>query len=161
MEDVSRQPPRGARRHGLFHRPDSDVRLLYVLLVIQHDRCRVRHVNVTAHPTSAWVIQQIREAFPFETAARFLLMDHDSIFSREVCDAFGRIGVQPLHTAYRSPWQNGVAERWIGTCRRELLDHVIVLNENHLRRLVREFVAYYHNDRTHLALGKDPRCVVR
>ena len=139
----------------LFLVPTVTFRLLYVLLVIQHHRRQVLHVNVTAHPTAAWVMRQIREAFPFETAARFLLLDRDSIFSAEVCDTVRRIGVQPLRTAYHSPWQNGVAERWIGTCRRELLDHVIVLNEKHLRRLLRQFLAYYHDDRTHLALGKD------
>jgi putative transposase len=74
-------------------------------------------------------------------------LDHDSIFSADVCDALRHIGVKPLRSAYRSHWQNAVAERWIGTCRRELLDHVIVLNEDHLRRLLRECVAYYHEDR--------------
>jgi transposase InsO family protein len=136
--------------------PTVTFRLLYVLLVIQHDRRKVLHVNVTAHPTSAWVVQQLREAFPFETTAQFILLDRDSIFSAEVRDSLRRLGVQPLRTAYHSPWQNGVAERCIGTCRRELLDHVIVLNEDHLLRLLREFLAYYHHDRTHLALGKDP-----
>jgi transposase InsO family protein len=136
--------------------PTVTFRLLYVLLVIQHDRRTVLHVNVTARPTAGWVMQQLRDAFPFETGARFLLLDHDSIFSAAVYDTLRRIGVRPLRTAYHSPWQNGVAERWIGTCRRELLDHVIVLNEEHLRRLLREFVAYYHDDRTHVALGKDP-----
>jgi putative transposase len=120
--------------------PTVAFRLLYVLLVIQHDRRKVLHVNVTTHPTAAWVTQQLREAFPFETVARFLLLDRDSVFSAEVHNALRRIGVQPLRTAYRSPWQNGVAELWIGTCRRELLDHVIVLNEEHLRRLLREFL---------------------
>jgi transposase InsO family protein len=136
--------------------PTVTFRLLYVLVVIQHHRRQVLHVNVTTHPTASWVIQQLREAFPFETATRLLLLDHDSIFSAAVYDALRRIGVRPLRTAYHSPWQNGVAERWIGTCRRELLDHLIALNEEHLRRLLREFVAYYHDDRTHLALGKDP-----
>ena len=114
------------------------------------------HVNVTAHPTAVWVIQQLREAFPFETRPRYLLLDRDSIFSAEVCHALRGMQIQPLRTAYQSPWQNGVAERWIGTCRRELLDHVIVLNEEHLGRLLREFLAYYHDDRTHVSLGKDP-----
>ena len=136
--------------------PTVTFRLLYVLLVIQHDRRKVLHVNVTAHPTAAWVIQQLREAFPFQTTCRFFLLDRDSIFSAEVHDTLRSIGIQPLRTAYHSPWQNGVAERRVGTCRRELLDHVIVLNEDHLRRLLREFLAYYHDDRTHLALGKDP-----
>jgi putative transposase len=136
--------------------PTLTFRLRYVLLVIRHDRRRVLHWNVTAHPTAGWVIQQLREAFPFETRPRYILLDRDSIFSTEVCQALRRMHVQPIRTAYRSPWQNGVAERWIGTCRRELLDHVIVLNEQHLWRLLREFVAYYHDDRTHLSLGKDP-----
>ena len=79
-------------------------------------------MNVTAHPTAAWVIQQLREAFPFDATARFILLDRDSIFSSEVHNALRAIGVQPLRTAYHNPWQNGVAEGWIGTCQRELLD---------------------------------------
>jgi transposase InsO family protein len=121
--------------------PTLTFRLLSVLLVIQHDRRKVLHLNVTAHPTAVWVIQQLREAFPFETRPRDILLDRDSIFSAEVCRALRGMEVRPVRTAYRSPWQNGVAERWIGTCRRELLDHVIVLNEEHLWRLLREFLA--------------------
>jgi transposase InsO family protein len=83
-------------------------------------------------------------------------MDRDSIFSAEVCHVLRHMEVRPVRTSFQSPWQNGVAERWVGTCRRELLDHVVVLNEEHLRRLLREFLDYYHHDRTHLALGKDP-----
>ena len=136
--------------------PTLTFRLLYVLLVIQHDRRKVLLVNVTAHPTAAWVIQQLREAFPFETTARFILLDRDSIFSTAVCKALQHMKVQSVRTTYQSPWQNGVAERWIGTCRRELLDHVIVLNEEHLRRLLKEFVAYYHDDRTRMSTGLAP-----
>jgi transposase InsO family protein len=136
--------------------PTVTFRLLYVLLVIQHDRRKVLHLNVTAHPTAAWVIQQLREAFPFDMKLRYLLLDRDSIFSAEVCNALRCMEVQPMRTSDQSPWQNGVAERWIGTCRRELLDYVLVLNEEHLRRLLREFLAYYHDDRCHLSLGKDP-----
>ena len=139
-----------------FTVPTLTFRLLHVLLVIQHDRRKVLHLNVTANPTATWVIQQAREAFPFERLPRYLLMDRDSIFSAEVCRALRRMEVRPVRTSFRSPWQNGVAERWIGTCRRELLDHVIVLNEEHLRRLLWEFLDYYHDDRTHLSLGKDP-----
>lgn len=113
-------------------------------------------VNVTAHPTAAWVNQQLREAFPFEATPRYLLMDRDTIFSVAVRQAVEHMGVCPVRTSFHSPWQNGVAERWIGSCRRELLYHVIVFNEQHLRRLLREFLAYYHDDRTHLSLGKDP-----
>ena len=139
-----------------FTVPTLTFRLLYVLLVIQHHRRRVLHVNVTAHPSAAWVSQQLREAFPFERRSRYLVLDRDSIFSAEVSGVLERMEVRPVRTSFQSPWQNGVAERWVGTCRRELLDHVIVLNEEHLLRLLREFLAYYHSDRTHLSLGKDP-----
>jgi len=139
-----------------FTVPTVTFRLLYVLVVIEHDRRKVLHVNVTAHPTAAWVSQQMREAVSFGVAPRILLMDRDSIFSTEVRRAPKHMDVRPVQTSFRSPWQNGVVERWIGTCRRELLDHVIVLGEDHLRRLLRELLDYYHNDRTHLSLGKDP-----
>ena len=102
--------------------------------------------------------QQVREAFPFADAPHYLLMDRDSIFSAEVARTLTAMQICPMRTIFGSPWQNGVAERWVGTCRRELLDHVIVLNEGHLRRLLREFLDYYHHDRTHLSLGKDPPC---
>ena len=139
-----------------FTVPTLTFGFLYVLLIIQHDRRKVRLVNVTAHPTSAWVSRQLRAAFPFADAFRYLVMDRDAIFSAEVCRVLRHLYVQPVRTSFQSPWQNGVAERWVGTCRRELLDHVIVLSEAHLRRLLREFLEYYHNDRTHLSLGKDP-----
>ena len=112
-----------------FTVPTLTFRLLYVLFIIQHDRRKVPHVNVTANPTAMWVTQQIREAFPFATAPRYLLLDRDSIFSAEVVRALTHLGVEPVRTGFRSPWHNGVAERWVGTCRRELLDHVILLNE--------------------------------
>ena len=86
---------------------------------------------------------------------KFLLFDHDSKFGRDVVSAVRELGSEPLRTAYRSPWQNGVAERWVGSCRRDLLDHVIVLNERHFKRLMREYIRYYHEDRTHLGLSKD------
>ena len=138
-----------------FTVPTVTFRLLYVLFVIQHHRRKIVHVNVTPHPTSAWVRQQLREAFPFDQRPQYLLMDHDSIFSAAVAQAVMAMQIQPLRTSVQSPWQNGVAERWVGTCRRELLDHVIVFDEEHLRRLLSEFLDYYHNDRIHLSLGKD------
>jgi len=131
-------------------------RLLYVLFVIRHGRRQIVHFNVTEHPTAAWVVQQIREAFPFDTAPRHFIFDRDSIFSAEVVATVKAIGAKPIRTAYRAPWQNGVAERWVQTARRDLLDHVVVLNERHLVRLLRDFVeGYYHPDRTHLGLGKE------
>jgi putative transposase len=129
-------------------------RLLHVLFVIRHGRRQIVHFNVTEHPTAAWVIQQLREAFPYDSAPRHLIFDRDSIFSAEVVRAIKAIGVSPARTAYRSPWQNGTAERWVGCCRQELLDHLVVLNDAHLRRLLREYVAYHHDDRTHCGLGK-------
>jgi len=141
----------------LFIVPTAAFRVLYVLVVIHHARRRLLHVNVTAHPTAAWILQQLREAFPlpFAERLRYLIFDRDSTFSHEVVAAVKRLGLKPVRTSSRSPWQNGVCERWIRTCRRELLAHVVVLNELHLLRLLREFVAYYHADRTHLSLGKD------
>lgn len=129
-------------------------RLLYVLFVIRHGRRQIAHFNVTEHPTAAWVIQQLREAFPYDSAPKHLIFDRDSIFSTEVVAAIRAMGIKPTRTAYRSPWQNGTVERWVGACRQELLDHVIVLGKAHLCRLLREYVAYHHEDRTHCGLGK-------
>jgi hypothetical protein len=110
---------------------------------------------VTRSPNALWIAQQLREAWPYVPAHRFLLFDRDSKFGTDVISAVRDLGIQPIRTAFRSPWQNGVAERWVGSCRRDLLDHVIVLNEQHLKRLLSEYVRYYHEDRTHLGLAKD------
>ena len=138
----------------VFVVPTVTFRLVYVWFVIGHDRRRILHFDVTANPAAAWVIQQLREAFPFGTAPRHLIFDRDAIFSAPVVSTMTSFGIQPARTAWRSPWQNGVAERWIGSVRRELPDHVVVLNERHLRRLLTDYVAYYHDDRTHLGLDK-------
>ena len=137
-----------------FTVPTLTFGVLYCFFVIAHDRRRILHHNATRHPTSAWVIQQLREAFPYDSAPEYLVFDRGSNFNEEVIDVIKSFGVQPKQTSFRSPWQNGVAERWVGTCRHDLLDQVIVLNERHLKRLMREFVRYYHEDRTHLGLGK-------
>jgi hypothetical protein len=94
-------------------------------------------------------------AFPYETAPRYLIFDRDGKFGPSVVAAIKTMGIKPSRTAFRSPWQNGVAERWIGSVRREMLNHVVVLNENHLRRLLHDYVTYYRVDRTHLGLRKD------
>src|ERR1700751_3416354 len=96
----------------------------------------------------------MREAWPYASMHNFLLFDRDSKFAGEVVSAVRELGSEPVRTSFRSPWQNGVAERWVGRCRRDLLDHVIVLNERHLKRLMKEYIAYYPEDRTHLALDK-------
>jgi len=129
-------------------------RLIYVLFIIRHGRREIVHFNVTQHPTAAWVTQQVREAFPFDTAPEYFIFDRDSIFSTDVVRAIRNLSTKPTRTAFRSPWQNGTAERWVGSARRELLDRVIVLNEAHLRRVLGEYVAHYHHDRTHCGLGK-------
>jgi putative transposase len=129
-------------------------RLLYVLLVIQHGRRQIVHFNVTEHPTAAWATQQMREAFPFDSAPKYLIFDRDSIFSAEVVHVVKGMGIAPTRTSYSAPWQNGLLERWIGCARQEMLDHVIVKDAPHLRRLLREYVAYHHHDRTHCGLGK-------
>jgi len=137
-----------------FTVPTVTFRILYVWFVITHRRRRVLRFEVTEHPAAAWVIQQLRETFPFDTAPRHLTFDRDSTFSAQVVSTVKSFGAKPARTAPRSPWQNGFAGRWIGSVRRELLDHVVVFNERHLRRLLRDYVAYYHDDRTHLGPGK-------
>jgi transposase InsO family protein len=136
--------------------PTVRFQLLYVWFVLDHDRRRVIHFNVTTNPTASWVIQQLREAFPSNDALPFLVCDRDSIFSAEVTATIRKLGIEPVLTAYRSPWQNPFAERWVGTRRRELLDHVVVLGERHLRRLLAEYIDYYTAERVHTALGDSP-----
>ena len=136
--------------------PTVRFRLLYAWFVIGHGRRKIIHFGVTVHPTSPWVVQQLREAFPEESAPRFLIYDNDSIFSERVTESIKNLGIEPQRTAFRSPWQNGIAERWVGSARRELLDHVIILNENHLRQLLREYVNYYTADRVHTRLRDSP-----
>ena len=136
--------------------PTVRFKLLYVWFVIQHGRRTILHVNVTTHPTSSWTIQQLREAFPEEHSLRYLICDNDSIFSERVAEAIGHLGIESKRTAYRSPWQNGIAERWVGTIRRELLDHVVVIDERHLRRLLHEYVDYYNEERVHTRLRDSP-----
>src|SRR5207237_3251099 len=123
--------------------------------VISQGRRKILHFNAAEHPTSTWLAQQIREAFPENAAPRYLILDRDSKYLGEATEMLKHLGSQLIRTAYRSPWQNGIAERWVGSCRRELLDQVIVLNEGHLRRLTRDYVRYYHEDRIHDSLDKD------
>jgi transposase InsO family protein len=129
--------------------------ILYVFLVLAHERRRILHFAVTAHPTAEWAVQQLREAFPWETAPRYLLRDRDRIFGNDFVDQVKAMGIQQVLSAPRSPWQRAYVERVIGTIRRECLDHVIVFNEQSLRRHLRGFTDYYHRSRTHLGLQKD------
>jgi transposase InsO family protein len=134
--------------------PTVTFRVIYVFFVIGHGRRQLLHVNVTANPTAGWVAQQLRHAFPGDVP-RWLILDNDSKFGDEVRRTIRTFGITEKRTSYRSPWQNGVAERWVGSVRRELLDHVIVFNERHLTRLLNEYVRYYNDDRTHLGIEKD------
>jgi putative transposase len=137
-----------------FNVPTLTFGVLYCFFIIAHDRRRILHCNVTRHPSSAWLIQQLREAFPYDSAPGYLIFDRGASFNEEVIDTVKSFGIQPKRTSFRSPWQNGVGERWVGNCRRDLLDHVIVVNERHLKRLLNAYIIYYHDDRTHLALAK-------
>jgi putative transposase len=138
-----------------FTVPTITFGVLYCFFVIAHDRRQILHINVTKHPTSCWITQQLREAFPYDSRCKYLVYDRDAKFGEQVGKAVAALAIQPVRTSFRSPWQNGIAERWVGGCRRELLDHVIPLNERHLKRLLSEYVRYFHHDRTHLGLEKD------
>ena len=138
-----------------FTVPTLTFQLLYCFFVIEHGRRRILHFNVTSRPTSEWVVQQLREAFPEAGPYRYVILDRDSKFNADVIRFLKSTGLTPKRTSVQAPWQNGLAERWIGSCRRELLDHVIALNESHVRRLIREYVSYHHEDRIHDSLEKD------
>jgi putative transposase len=138
-----------------FMVPTITFGVLYCFSVIAHDRRKILCFNVTQNPNAPWIVQQLPEAWPDAPAHRFLLFDHDSTLGRDVVLAVKEMVSRPTRTAFRSPWQNGVAERWVGSCRRDLLDHVIALNERHLKRLMSEYVSYYHEDRAHLGLAQD------
>ena len=138
----------------LFVVPTVTFRLLFVLVILAHDRRRIVHVAVTDHPTAAWTAQQLRNAFPDDQAPRYLLHDRDGAFAA-VATTIAGMNIQAVRTAPRSPWQNAYVERVIGSIRRECLDHVIVVNEAGLRRVLAGYVAYYMRSRTHLALAKD------
>jgi putative transposase len=139
---------------NFFTVPTLTFDMLYCFFVISHEKRRILHCNVTKHPTSAWVTQQLREALPHDSAPKYLIFDRATNFSEEVIATLQCFGITPKRTSFRSPWQNGAAERWVGNCRRDLLDHVIILNERHLKRLMADYIRYYHEDRTHLALEK-------
>jgi putative transposase len=122
-----------------FTVPTLTLGVLYYFFIISHDRRRILHCNVTRHPSSEWVTQQLREAFPYDgSTSKYLIFDRAANFNEEVVSTIKSFDIEPKRTSFRSPWQNGVAERFVGSCRRDLLDHVIVLNERHLQRLMTE-----------------------
>jgi transposase InsO family protein len=135
--------------------PTATFRILYVFLVLEHERRRIVHFNVTDAPSAQWTGQQLVNAFPDDSAPRYVIRDRDNIYGADFVARVRAMGIEQVLTAPRSPWQNPYCERVIGTLRRDCLDHVIVLTEQHLRRILRKYLEYYHGSRTHLALGKD------
>ena len=142
--------------------PSIRFKLLYVLIVLGHARRKVLHFNVTDNPTAVWTAQQIVEAFPWDSTPKYLLRDRDAIYGAEFRKRIQAMGIEQVLSAPRSPWQNPFVERLIGTLRRDCLDHVVVVNEPHLRRIIARYLDYYHDWRTHLSLAMDapnPRMV--
>jgi putative transposase len=157
------RPRRGARSWRItsqlvaadfFVVPTATGRLFFALVLLAHERRRIVHVAVTNHPTAAWTAQQLREAFPWDEAPRYLLRDRDHAFTAWTKTATA-MDIEELLTAARSPWQNAYVERFIGSVRRECLDHVIVCTQSGLRRVLAGYVEYYLRSRTHLSLDKD------
>ena len=137
--------------------PTLTSKLLYGFVVLSHDRRRIVHVNVTAHPTAEWTAQQLLEAFPDDTQPRFLIHDRDGIYGWTFRRRVKAMGMRGIRTAKRSPWQNPYVERVIGSIRRECLDHLVPFSERHLLRTLREYVEYYNASRTHQSLdGNSP-----
>jgi len=130
-------------------------RLLYTVIVLGHDRRRVIHFEVTRNPTQAWLARQITEAFPWDTAPRYLLRDRDASYGQSFRNRVRVMGIKEVITAPRSPWQNAYVERIIGSIRRECLDHFVIFDERHLRRVLSSYFRYYNEARTHLSLDKD------
>jgi transposase InsO family protein len=139
-----------------FMMPTLYFKVLYVLVIISHDRRVIKHIAVTAHPSAEWVAQQLREATPFGEHPRYLIHDNDSIFRSQVVRKFlANAGIQSIRTSYRHPQQNGIAERVVGIIRRELLDYLIPVNEQHLLQILHEYIQqYYHPVRTHQGIKR-------
>jgi transposase InsO family protein len=135
--------------------PTWTFKILFVLVVLSHDRRKVVHFGVTPNPTAEWTARHITEAFPWDEAPRFLIRDRHGTYGQAFRDRVTAMGIMEIPTAPRSPWQNGYVERMIGSIRRECLDHIIALDERHLRRILKSYFAYYNQARTHLALNKD------
>src|SRR6202051_4086887 len=139
----------------LFVVASASFRLLYVMIILTHDRRKIVRFDVTRHPTAGWLARQATEAFPWDTAPRYLLRDRDASYGAEFRRQVDAMGITEVVTASRSPWQNAYVERVIGSLRREFLDYIVICNERHLRRVLSSYTDYYHRSRTHLSLDKD------
>jgi putative transposase len=138
-----------------FTVPTLTGRVLFVLVLLSHHRRRIVHLAITEHPTTMWTTQQIIEAFPDDSAPRWLLRDRDAIYSDVFRRRVASMGISEVISSPSSPWQNPYAERLIGSIRHECLDHMIVFNQTHLRHTLARYISYYHGSRTHLSLAKD------
>jgi transposase InsO family protein len=135
--------------------PTIGFKLLFVLVILRHERRRLIALGVTTNPTAAWIARQITDAFPWNEAPAYLIRDRDASYGHAVTRRLAAMGIRDHPTASRSPWQNGHAERVIGSVRRECLDHLVVFGEAHLRRILAAYTGYYNELRTHLSLDKD------
>ena len=138
-----------------FTIPTISFKILYVYFIIDHARRRIIYVNVTENPTSEWVKQQLKQAFPFDEQPKYLIFDRDSIFKGVRQFIKGILDIKPKITGYQCPWQNGVAERYVLSARKEMLNHMLIFNESQVRDLMRKYVEYYNNERCHLSVGRD------
>ena len=138
-----------------FTVPTATFRVLYCFVVLCHKQRRIVHVNVTANPHQQWTAQQLIEAFPYDEAPRYLIRDRDTIYGGWFRHRLRGMGIKEVITAPRSPWQNPFVERVIGSIRREVLNHMIIFNEDHLLRILHSYLDYYHNARTHLSLKRN------
>jgi transposase InsO family protein len=167
MPKVPPGRPRGDQRWSTFLRNQARAivacdffvavtvtfRMLYVFVVIEHGTRRLLHANVTAHPTAAWTLQQLREALGYEDRYRYLIHDRDSIFAKRLDESIERLGLKVLKSPLRSPMANAICERAIGTIRRQCLDWLIPMSEAHLRAILKDWRAHYNKSRPHMALG--------
>ena len=145
----------GIASMDLFVVPTLSYRLLYGLLILQHDRRQILWLGVTAHPTAEWISRQLTEAYGWKVQPQYIVRDRDAVYGDVFIRRLRAMGIRDRPTAARSPWQNGYCERAIGSIRRECLDHVVVFGERHLRHLLRSYTTYYNGTRTHLSLDKD------
>ncbi len=155
MEGLFEQPRQGLFALDFFVVPTVTYRVLFVLMISAHEWRRMVYFNLTEHPTAASTVQQVVDAFPWNEAPQYLLRDRNRIYGDAFRQRVRNMGIEEVLIASRRPWQNPYVERVIGSIRRELLDHVIVLNERHLKHLLQSYLEYYHGYRTHRALDMD------
>ncbi|WP_300464846.1 integrase core domain-containing protein [Desulfobacula sp.] len=138
-----------------FTVPTISFKTLYVFFIIDHARRKIIHFNVTEHPTAEWVVQQLKNAFPFDSAPKYLIFDRDSIFSVRVKQFIKDMGIKPKVISYKCPWQNGVAERIVLSVRNDMLNHMIIFNEGQLRDFMSQYFKYYNTESCHLSVGRN------